>query len=67
MRTYTVSYSREGDRRTARINFRLPSPEAREQLEAAAMSHGTTINGYVRALVLDALRKEQEHSATFFG
>ncbi len=68
----TADYFREMDRRTPRINFRLPSPELRRQLEEAALAKSTTISGYIRALVLEALRKEQElreqgQAPTFFG
>jgi uncharacterized protein (DUF1778 family) len=60
------------DRRTPRINFRLPSPELRKQLEDAAQARSTTMSGFVRALVLEALRREQEQRefeemAAFFG
>lgn len=63
---------RDLDRRTPRINFRLPNLDYRRQLEEAARAHGTTISGYVRSLVLEALRREQEQSeyeqsAAFFG
>ena len=62
----------EINRRTPRINFRLPDPELRQQLEDAALAHSTTISGYVRSLVLEALQREQEQrefdeAAAFFG
>lgn len=62
---------RDLDRRTP-INLRLPNLDYRRQLEEAARARGTTISGYVRSLVLEALRREQEQSeyeqsAAFFG
>jgi len=69
---HTVDYLGGTDLRRPRINFRLPNPEYRRQLELAARAHNTSISEYVRSLVLDALRKEREQkeieeASTFFG
>lgn len=68
----TVEYFGGADLRRPRINFRLPNPELRRQLEEAARAHSTSIAGYVRAVVLEALRREQEQeeiqeASIFFG
>jgi uncharacterized protein (DUF1778 family) len=69
---HPTGYLGKTDRRTPRINVRLPDPELRRQLENAALAHRTTISGYVRSLVLEALQKEQEQAeyeeaAVYFG
>jgi hypothetical protein len=69
---HPTGYPGELDRRATRIIFRLPSPELRRQLEDAALARSTTTSGYVRSLVLEALRKEKELSDSeeptiFFG
>lgn len=69
---HPVTHVGEVDRRTPRVIFRLPSLELLRQLERVAREHGMTVAGYVRSLVLEALRREQdqqeyEQSAAFFG
>lgn len=69
---HTVDYLGGTDLRRPRIDFRLPNSEYRWQLEQAARAHNTSVGEYVRSLVLDALRKEQdqkeiEEASTFFG
>jgi len=69
---HPIGFSREIDRRRPRIDFRLPSPELRQQLEDAAQAHSTSVSAFVQALVLEALRREQEQekfeeTAAFFG
>ena len=69
---HSTGHPGELDRRAPRIIFRLPSPELRRQLEDVARARNTTISGYVRSLVLEALRKEKDLSdydepTAFFG
>lgn len=69
---HPIRFSREVDRRRPRVDFRLPSPELRQQLEDLAQAHSTNVSSFVQTLVLEALRKEQEQedfeeTAVFFG
>jgi hypothetical protein len=69
---HPITQVRDVDRRTPLVSFRLPSLESRRQLEEVARERGTTVSAYVRSLVLEALRSEQdrqayEQSAAFFG
>ena len=69
---HAITHVKDVDRRIPRVTFRLPSLELLRQLEKVSREHGTTVAGYVRSLVLEALRREQdqqeyEQSAAFFG
>jgi predicted DNA-binding protein len=69
---HPITHVGDMDRRTPRVSFRLPSLESRRQLEQVARERGTTVSAYVRSLVLQALRSEQdqqecEQSVAFFG
>jgi hypothetical protein len=69
---HPITHVRDLDRRIPRVTFRLPSLEILRQLVRVSREHGTTVGDYVRSLVLEALRSEQdqqeyEQSASFFG
>ena len=63
MAKYYTDRHKRLNQQTPLIALRLPSQEVREELRNVALAESTSVSGWVRELILDALQERQKEPA----